>query len=66
MKNYIIKTFGCDPDVIVKEEKADNTVENFINTIELATQVGAKELIIVTCENHMPRAKYICQAVLTH
>ena len=66
MKSYLIKSFGCDPTMILKEEKANNTIENFINTLEIAKELGVSKLIIVTCQNHMPRAKLLCQTVLSH
>lgn len=49
---------------IIMEQQANNTVENFRYCLDLATVLQATEIIIVTCQHHMPRAEYVCQAVL--
>ena len=56
----------CSADVLILEEKADNTVENFIESFEILKNKDWNEIVLVTCENHTPRAMYICEAVRNH
>ena len=51
---------------LIFEEKANNTVENFQYCFEIADQLDAEEVVLVTCEHHMPRASYVCRAVQSH
>ena len=51
---------------LIFEEKANNTVENFQYCFEIADQLNAEEVVLVTCEHHMPRASYVCRAVQSH
>merc|ERR1712130_493544 len=56
----------CGADSLILEEKADNTVENFIESFEILKDNDLKEIILVTCKNHTPRAMYIFEAVRNH
>ena len=64
MADYIKSHDSSIP--IIFEENANNTVENFQYCFEIADQLNAEEVVLVTCEHHMPRASYVCRAVLSH
>jgi len=64
MADYIIARDASIP--IIFEEKANNTVENFQYCFEIADKLNAEEVVLVTCEHHMPRASYVCRAVLNN
>jgi len=64
MADYIHSHDASIP--IIFEEKANNTVENFQYCFKIAENLNAEEIILVTCEHHMPRASYVCRAVLNH
>lgn len=64
MADYIKSHDASIP--LIFEEKANNTVENFQYCFEIADQLNAEEVVLVTCEHHMPRASYVCRAVLEH
>ena len=64
MADYIKSHDSSIP--LIFEEKANNTVENFQYCFEIADQLNAEEVVLVTCEHHMPRASYVCRAVLSH
>jgi len=64
MAEYI-KSYDSSIPIIL-EENANNTVENFHYCFEIADQLNAEEIVLVTCEHHMPRASYVCRAVLNY
>lgn len=51
---------------IILEEEANNTVENFQYCFRIAAELQATHVVLVTCEHHMPRATYVCRAVMNH
>ena len=51
---------------IILEEKANNTVENFLFCFEIMERLGANHIILVTSEHHGPRANFVCRAVMSH
>lgn len=61
MSDYMIQR-QPEMDVFV-EDAAMNTVQNFIFSIQIINALQSKEVIIVTCQHHMPRAEYLCRAV---
>jgi len=62
MADYI-RQFDHEVEVML-EHSADNTVENFQNCLEMVSQSGVAEVALVTCEHHMPRAEFVCRAVM--
>jgi len=58
-----IRQFDAEVEVLV-EHRADNTVENFQNCLAMVSQSGVEEVALVTCEHHMPRAEFVCRAVM--
>ena len=62
MSDYMIQR---QPEMAVfVEDAAMNTVQNFIFSVQIANALQAEEVVIVTCQHHMPRAEYVCRAVL--
>jgi len=62
MTEYMNRRYPGVP--IIMDEAANNTVENFQNCLQFADAIGATKIVIVTCQHHMPRAEYVCRAVL--
>lgn len=54
--SFLLKTLGFPADRIIKEDKANSTVQNAQFSVPLAKQAGTSGIILVTSSTHQDRA----------
>lgn len=61
MRDYMVER-GVSPDRIVLEEKASNTKENILYSVDLIEQLGFtdRQIICISSETHIPRIRLMC------
>ncbi len=61
MRDYMVER-GVSPDRIFLEEKASNTKENILYSVDLIEQLGFtdRQIICISSETHIPRIRLMC------
>ena len=61
MRDYMVER-GISPDRIFLEEKASNTKENILYSVDLIEQQGLadRQIICISSETHIPRIRLMC------
>lgn len=60
----IAQSIGVSQKDIILEEKADNTIQNAINSKRILEEEGFDAVVVVTSPIHLRRAKYIFRKII--
>ncbi len=63
MKAYLVSRWGIDPDRILIDEEAADTLENAVNTFAILRAQGIETITLVTSDYHQKRAQAVYTAV---
>lgn len=59
MKKYLVQKHNIPPNIIVKEPKSKDTIQNAIYTLRIVNHLDKQQLCVISSQFHIPRVKII-------